>query len=148
MQGFTCTLCVVWKLLPSSQNLACLALSCLRPEGASSKTEARIPWAGPLAIVRYVVLEPSPLRLEEGSRVRLRKRLKASGIPTNRTASTSHFELTCIWVEKNSFLNLKLAKCWSAHISGLIIPCTNWNIHFYSSSLKVEQTSTHVDSMY
>lgn len=86
-------------------------------------------------------------QVEEGSRVRLRKRLKPSGIPTNRTASTSHFELTYIWVEKNSFLNSKLAKCWSANISGLIIPCTNWNIHFYSSSLKVEQISMHLDSI-
>lgn len=147
MQGFTCTFCVVWKLLPSSQNLTCLALSCLRPEGAGSKTEPRIPWTGPRATLRGMVLEPSPLRLEEGSRVRLRKRLKPSGITTNRTASTSHFELTCIWAENNSFLILKLAKCWSANISGLIVPCTNWNIHFYSSSLKVEQTSKHLDSM-
>ena len=41
MRGSTCALCVVWKLLVSSQNLPCLALNCLKPEDAS-----RQGWAG------------------------------------------------------------------------------------------------------
>lgn len=43
MQTFTCSLYVVWKLLPSSQNLSCLAQSCLKPEGARQQDWAQDP---------------------------------------------------------------------------------------------------------
>ena len=69
-----------------------------------------------------------------------------SGIPLIRTASPSHFGVICIWVEKGPFLNVKLAKCWSANVSG-IISCTNWNKNFYNPSLKVELTSTNLKSV-
>lgn len=152
MQAFTCTLCVVWKLLPSSWNLLCLALSCGKPEDARQQGCTQHPlgwtccsrlWSGGL------VLEPmgsqSSFLLGERFRGRLRKGLKPSGVLLIRTNSPSHFWLICIWIEKDPFLNLKLTRCWSANMSGIIFSCTNWNINFYISSVKTELISTNLE---
>lgn len=101
--------------------------------------------------VRGLVLQPSPLsRSQVGGGIWRPPEERAETFrdthQQNSLPSPSPFELACIWVEKNPFLNLKLAKCQSANTSGLIFPCTNWNIHLYSSSLKVELTSTYLNS--
>lgn len=129
MQGFTCTLCVVWKLL-SLQKLSCLPLSCLKPEGPETPGLATGYGWTPGARAKALALRAA-LKLEKGFSFSPRNRLKPSGVPPNRTASPSHFELTCIWVEKNSFFNLKLAKCWPANMSEIIFSCTNQNINFF-----------------
>lgn len=154
MQGFPCTLWVVWKLLLSSQNLSCLALSCRKPKDARQQGWTQHPLGQPARQqakvrqrgARASSSQSSSLVGERIQRPPEQRTNTLSGIPLIRTASPSHLGVICIWLEKDPFLNLKFAKCWSASMSG-IISCTNWNINFYNSSLKVELTSTNLKSV-